>query len=265
MIFLSKYKNILLIVISIVFVSILLIYILKRYLFQYYKNKNQEIVISRYNEKLQWINQKPFNKHPIVIYNKGINEYYEINQNVVKRVNIPNVGRESHTYLYHIINNYDNLADVTIFLPGSIDLHHKYNRAKQMIEKVEETNCTVFSAVYEANIVKTQFNFTLDNYLSSHINNKEINQNATIQKSNIRPYGKWFEQTFIDGEKNEYVSYCGIFSISKNNILQKPKSYYEKLLNELNTHHNPEVGHYIERSWYAIFYPYNNNIHFLPY
>jgi hypothetical protein len=134
-----------------------------------------------------------------------------------------------------------------------------------MIEKVEKTSGTVFSAVYEPNIIKTQYEFTLDNYLSSHINNKEINQNATIQKSNIRPYGKWFEQTFIDGEKNEYVSYCGIFSISKNNILQKPKSYYEKLLNELNTHHNPEVGHYIERSWYAIFYPYNNNIHFLPY
>ena len=28
---------------------------------------------------------------------------------------MPNVGRESHTYLYHIVENYDNMADWTVF------------------------------------------------------------------------------------------------------------------------------------------------------
>ena len=271
--FLSKYKNIILIVILIIG-CIVLSFFVNKYKKSYptsnklsnTKNyKKQEIVISRYNETLEWINNEPFNKHPVVIYNKGVNNKYVNNYNVVKTVNLPNVGRESHTYLYHIINNYNNLADVTIFLPGSADLINKYNRAKKMVEMVERTNNTVLSCAYDPMIVKNQYNFTIDEYFSSHSNNKQINQNGVIQKSSIRPYGKWYEKTFVNGEKNIFVSYCGIISISKKNILQKPKSYYEKLLYELDTHHNPEVGHYLERSWYPIFYPYDNRSTFLTY
>jgi hypothetical protein len=28
---------------------------------------------------------------------------------------LPNVGREGHSYLWHVVNNYDNLADWTVF------------------------------------------------------------------------------------------------------------------------------------------------------
>ena len=31
-------------------------------------------------------------------------------------INIENIGRESHTYLYHIISNYENLSKKTIFI-----------------------------------------------------------------------------------------------------------------------------------------------------
>ena len=31
------------------------------------------------------------------------------------------MGRESHTWLYHIVENYNNLDDVSIFLQGRID------------------------------------------------------------------------------------------------------------------------------------------------
>uniref|UniRef100_A0A6C0EF39 Uncharacterized protein n=1 Tax=viral metagenome TaxID=1070528 RepID=A0A6C0EF39_9ZZZZ len=265
--FLSKYKNIILIVIAIIG-CIILSYFVNKYktinTLSIAKNyKKQEIVISRYNENLQWIKNEPFNKHPVIVYNKGINNNYVNTSNIIKTVNLPNVGRESHTYLYHIINNYHNLADVTIFLPGSSDLINKYDRVKKMVEKVEQTNNTVLSCVYDPLILKNQYNFTIDEYFSSHVDNKHINQNGIIKKSSIRPYGKWFEKTFVNGEKNEYVSYCGIISISKKNILQKPKKYYEKLLNELDTHHNPEVGHYLERSWYSIFYPYDSSSTFL--
>jgi hypothetical protein len=263
--FSSKYKIIIFFIISILLCGSLYFFICKNRVIYKKKYQNQEVVVSRYNETLQWINNEPFKKHPIIVYNKGVNNEFISNANVIKTVNLPNVGRESHTYLYHIINNYDNLADVTIFLPGSIDLIHKYNRSVKMIEMVEKTNDTVLSSVYDPLILKKQYNFTLDDYLSSHNKNKEINQNGAIQKSAIRPYGKWFEKTFIDGEQNIFVSFCGIISISKKNILQKPKSYYEKLMTELETHNNPEVGHYLERSWYAVFYPYDKNATFLSY
>jgi hypothetical protein len=46
---------------------------------------------------------------------------------VKKIVNLPNVGKCDHTYLYHIINNYNNLSKILVFLPGSINMENKKN------------------------------------------------------------------------------------------------------------------------------------------
>ena len=39
-------------------------------------------------------------------------------------------------------------------------------------------------------------------------------------------------------------------------IQQHPVEYYKRLRAMLENHSNPEVGHYIERAWGAIFWPY---------
>jgi hypothetical protein len=74
-----------------------------------------ELVIARYNEDISWL--KNVKNKKITVYNKGIDN---IN---IKSIKLPNVGRESHTYLTHIINNYDNLADTTIFCQGDPFFH----------------------------------------------------------------------------------------------------------------------------------------------
>ena len=74
------------------------------------------IIISRYNEDLSWLDKyKEFN---LIIYNKGLNNIRNKFNNLIK---LPNVGRESHSWLFHIIKNYNNLSDVNIFLQGRID------------------------------------------------------------------------------------------------------------------------------------------------
>ena len=87
-------------------------------LFNHYKLEKEkyEIVIARYNEPIDvW---KEF--YPIVtIYNKGKN-----NLNI-DSIELENVGRESHTYLYHIINNWDNLAENTLFTQCNLSFDHK--------------------------------------------------------------------------------------------------------------------------------------------
>jgi hypothetical protein len=221
------------------------------------KYKSQEIVIARYNEDLEWIKEEPFNRHPIIVYNKSDNENFSKN-NVKKIVNLPNVGREMHSYFYHIIENYDNLSDVTIFLPGSAELPNKFERSKNLVRTVEETNNTVFSCSNDDNFVENNYNFEIDDYLSSNEKNKTLNTDTSMKISDIRPYGKWYNSIFTNEEKNTCISWNSIIAVSKKNILQKPKSYYEKLMKEVNEHHNHETVHYLERSWYAIFYPYKN-------
>ena len=46
-----------------------------------------------------------------------------------------------------------------------------------------------------------------------------------------------------------------IFSINKLDIIKHTVDRYQQLLNAVSRHSNPEVGHYIERSWGAIFHP----------
>lgn len=75
------------------------------------------LVINRYNENLQWINDisnKPFIKK-IIVYNKGNIIPYDLD-NKIKIINVENIGREGETYLSFIIDNYDNLVENIWFL-----------------------------------------------------------------------------------------------------------------------------------------------------
>ena len=72
-----------------------------------------QIIISRFNEDLKWTLSYPFNKYKYIVYNKNPdNDDYE-KQNVIKTIDIKNQGKCDHTYLYHVVHNYDSLKDIT--------------------------------------------------------------------------------------------------------------------------------------------------------
>ena len=64
-----------------------------------------ELVVARYNEDLSWLNNIPPQISARVYDKSGTG-------------NLLNVGREAHTYLHHICENYDALPDLTIFAQG---------------------------------------------------------------------------------------------------------------------------------------------------
>lgn len=217
--------------------------------------ENIEIIISRYNEDLNWTIEEPFNQFIYTVYNKGINTDFE-KTNVNKIITLPNVGRCDHTFLYHIITNYENLSNLTVFFPGSIHMSNKKGKAIQILNSIKNNNYqnALFIGEYTPNLLNKFNNFKLDNWLSSDENNAKLYTNSSLKPSIIRPYGKWFKFHF--GKKLiNYYTINSIFSIDKRDIIQHPKSRYISLLKQLRIHPNPEVGHYIERSWSAIFYP----------
>ena len=201
----------------------------------------------------------PYNNYSYIVYNKGINSNYYKSNNFLKEVKIPNVGRESHTYLYHIINNYNNLKDITIFLHGSNDEKEKKEKSKRLINMIEDTNSAVFISEELNNVKNDLYNFKLDDWTGTNEDNNKLLPKNNFEKAKIRPYGKWFEDKFDDLEINN-VAWRGTFSVSKEDIIQKPQSFYESLITDLKNGPNPEEGHYFERSWAAIFYPMNNTI-----
>jgi hypothetical protein len=215
-----------------------------------------EIVIARYNENMNYIMEQPFKNLNVTCYNKGINHpLCNLSCNIF---NIPNVGRCDHTFLYHIINNYDNLAPITIFLPASCMDKHKVNKTLKTLELALKTKNSVIIGIYLNDVAKELYNFQLDEYVNSNEENKAINPEVLLEKSPIRPYGKWYKHIFGDIKIN-IVDYYSILAISKQDILKYPRDYYINIISYIDKHSNPEAGHYIERSWAAIFHPIDPN------
>ena len=215
--------------------------------------KHIEIVVARYNEDLNWTKEYPFNQFKYTIYNKGTNDNFT-KPSMYRVFQLPNIGRCDHTYLYHIVNNYAVLAPITIFLPGSIQISHKRETAVTLINHILSCKNAVFLGFKTSNIKDEFKEFYLDNWSASDPNNLINNTDSTLQPALLRPYGKWYKHFF----KNAIVkNYCftGIFSISKLDVIKHDISRYIQLLNSVSGHSNPEVGHYIERSWAAIFHP----------
>jgi len=85
--------------------------------------KSTEVVVARYYEDLSWLNVLDWAKMDVTVYNKGqavdvLGDGVEVTQ----LVNVPR-GRETHTYLYHILRRYDDLPEWTVFTQGSPQTH----------------------------------------------------------------------------------------------------------------------------------------------
>lgn len=82
------------------------------------KHKSASLVVSSYKENIDWTDNV---KQNLFLYNK--NEIDVGRSNLIK---LKNVGRESHTYLHHIVEHYNDLDDVVIFCQGNPFDHCPY-------------------------------------------------------------------------------------------------------------------------------------------
>lgn len=207
---------------------------------EHLKNKFQ-IVVARYNEDISWL--LPY-KDVTTIYNKG--DYIPL-LSKFNTIQLNNVGRESHTYLYHIINNYDNLKEKTIFFQGNISDHAE--KILDIEDYFQDNNFIGKMDNYEINKLKNEI---------THFGKykKDLKQ-GNLKKCDSTPYD-WITQiigVIINPDLiNTKVVWNANFSVSKDLILSKPKSFYTNILRYINHHPNPEEGHFLERSWYLIFH-----------
>lgn len=207
-----------------------------------------EVVISRYDEAVDWLPEFA-GPTPIVIYNKGTELQLSFG---AEQKMLPNVGREGHTFLTHIIENYANLKEVTIFLQGRID---------DLIDPVFAN-----AGSYLPQCMRYGFSAAaLHVYLPMHWKQpfpRHGSANATIHSWQLH------QGLMADSSESmlDYavrflgclpplcvVSHCGCFAASRDAIWAKPLSFYEALRNTLSHHPNPLEGHYMERMWCYLF------------
>lgn len=199
----------------------------RKYIYKH--NIKFSIVIAKYKENVDWINNinKTIN---IYLYNK------DCDYNNKNAINLPNIGRESHSYLYHIIKNYDNLDDIIIFTQGNYK-EHNIDNIMMLYEKINIFN--VYSYEQDENL-------------------RILNNNIILNRTNLN-FSEWIDiyieenlSNYLKENNKMYFNIGAIFCVKKENILSRSKDYYINLINQLNNI-NPEEGHFIERIWYYIF------------
>ena len=204
----------------------------------------KRLIISRYDENIEWLNN--FKEYKITIYNKGNESDLKGFNNVI---NLKNVGRESHTFIYHIINNYDSLDDINIFLQG----------------KIEDLGCMAYNNLHDYEKDIDKYGFSVSRYgilgpfhwshnvgVDRDPRYKNKWENEEISKSNLG-FRKFAKNLFPEIPYFVATSYSGCFAVKKENIRNLNLSIYKNILDYLSINKNPIEGHYMERLWCYMF------------
>ena len=186
-------------------------------------------VIAKYNENVEWT--KKLN-HKVTIYDKSDNP-------IPESIKLKNIGREGETFLYHIVNNYDNLDDVTVFLQANPFEHLQLLvgwRAKLTDEEID----IVINKMN--NEINDTLQFTTFYQVLYNVPNGPNGANMTADA--IKYY-------------NEYHTYFTVspgaqYIVPKKNILSRPLTFWKKL--QAAMYNNEELyGYSQENLWYLAY------------
>lgn len=208
-------------------------------------------VVARYNENIDWLKCFQEDTYKFYVYNKGC-EIDKLDDNtVVER--LPNIGREAHTYLYHIVQNYETIAQnpkhVTFFTQGCVVDHgFTYHFVLRLIEEARSFGFSESVArPHMINEIHRPYaDFRILEYRGENLRPNKHNES----------YKQWFQRCIqrhfpcIDEFK-----WClgAIFCVRNDMITSKGKEFYVNLLAEIQDANSLEVAHFFERSWYYVF------------
>lgn len=222
------------------------------------------LVVARFNEDCVWLNSLG-KEYDIVIQNKG----EENTPPSLKSRKIPNIGLDQYCYLEYIISHYDCLPEYIVFTQANITDH---------LDTIEPCTCLVAPKEYYTDgwvdpdvkgmtsneVIALLFKqvVTSGHTLNARMYKKSdggycAHPNLKITRDYVEDdsglsFGEWFGKNigFVMPPPERFIWFKnGIFGATKASILSRPKSFYQRICNQI-TNDRGEVLHYIERSWY---------------
>lgn len=235
-----------------------------------------DLVIAHYNESLDWLSS---HSEVASVYSKG---RPPPNPSLFREAKtLPNWGRESHTYLHHIVQNYDNLADVTLFLQGNIhDVNdgtpaHTALTLGEIVDMAERlpnlSNLTSNRGIQAQNqpqggiLPLGKINSFSDWDGVKYLPGWVARRGKGLHRSQYNPAQFW--NYLFNGTTNSSDSQWteppteikwtqgALFAITRETIQRRPREVYERAYDYFHSKEdiNPEEGHYMERFWLSIF------------
>lgn len=238
-----------------------------------------QLVISRFDEDTSWLHDVVYDlvSHvgcvEVFVYNKGSTDIGDMRHRLsaipcvsLKETLLPNVGRESHTYLEHVLRlrqtsktpgEYMNW--VTVFMQG------------KMADHVPPEHDTISSFV--VCMVREARELPLGES-SNHACHKKYHAFNAVPELRVAMYpgvgncginlGQWFSALLGPWKWSNVTQgptwwQGAVFAVRTCRLLitegRVNDSYYRLLQAQVDWHVNPEAGHFFERSWYFVFPP----------
>lgn len=193
-----------------------------------------ELVVARYTEDLSWLRKRPPNL-TVTVYDKSPDA-----SGGQGAIPLPNVGREAHTYLHHIVSRYDSLAEWTVFCQGK-PFDHAYDFKKTMREYAADP--TIIGPFrWLGHLIDT------DDDRGERLF-RPWSKNEDGRGLDMRSFHRVLFGT--DGPEHYTFVLGAQFAVHHDLIRQQPPIFYERALAVSTTF--PDAAHCFERSWDRVF------------
>jgi hypothetical protein len=174
----------------------------------------KEVIIAAYDRDYSWV-QNLNHDIKITVYRKGDQELKH-NETLIE----PNLGRDVHTFFYHLYNQYYNLSDVTFFSQD-----YPFDHVSNYIEIING-NYTDWSNNAKQYVDGCWFFCTQFGVLTCDKNGAPHHPGLELEKM-------W--NNLFDDECPDYLNFTptGHFAITKEYAQIIPRDYYKYVLNIL--------------------------------
>lgn len=224
-----------------------------------------DVVIAQFREDLSWL-------HAYMDHINHLHVYCKDNTHCLKGLDakqlparqltvhmLPNVGRESHTYLTHIISYYHQLGRRTVFAMASSvasDL-----RRLSFLEALENKGDAYMPMPDHQGYMHYQVSPSLWGMpLGDSYRDKRDRRYHGILPAYPRPLYAWLRyhtginmQTHPRKVRVSGARHGAIFSVTRDTIRRHDVSVYQRLLHENTKGDLLEAGFYMERVWRYLF------------
>jgi len=200
-----------------------------------------EVVVARYREDASWVPGLGF---PCTVYDKSGQPGPRA---------LPNIGRESHTYLSHIVVNYPEFPSYTVFLQAAPFRHMGQGACLESLKERIEQNARLgiqFTGF-------AYFKLKCDRLGRPHDMAAPEKKGLWKGWGKDIPVGEVYGKLFAGDVPEAFLvtAPAGQFFVSRERILARPKAFYEHALKlvEEDPEDERNTGHAFERLWQVVF------------
>ncbi|MDP2848244.1 MAG: DUF3431 domain-containing protein [Humidesulfovibrio sp.] len=213
-----------------------------------------ELVVARYREDLSWLRELGL---PSTVYNKGPELSPELLPPETRLLVLPNLGREAHTFLTHIIRRYDALPEFTAFLQGDPFAHLAPPDGPRASPQALRLRLLEMAAQNQPFAGLAWFRLRCDGLGRPHDLADPAKEGRWKGWGKNIPVARVFEELFGSPAPQEFIARAptGNMLVRRDRILARSRGFYQRALDLVlaDADDAENTGHALERLWQTVF------------